>query len=212
MTVGAGIFAGATVIAIVALFIATKDRWNWRKIILWPLLSLVGLAIAGGLGIWAWNIYEGRPKVQTTFGAVTLGESMDEVRFKKGALELVDSKKERMDSEKGKDPTYHLSVDSGPSYRIRFRDGKVLAIYAFTTEKDYSTNIQGIYFDASAEQIIEKFGHGAEIQRSVDGVRRSYAYPKYHVFFGLGTNKVQVMGIYDGAGPGPLTPQSDDKK
>jgi len=35
MSVGTAIFFSAVLLAFVALYIATKDRWNWKKI-LWP--------------------------------------------------------------------------------------------------------------------------------------------------------------------------------
>lgn len=52
MTTGTGIFLGCLIIAVVALFGMTKDRWRWSLIV----LSLLGciVLIAPGIGSWLW--------------------------------------------------------------------------------------------------------------------------------------------------------------
>jgi len=49
MTLGLGIFLSLLFLGTIALFIATKDRWNWKKIILWPLASET-------LMYWVWAV------------------------------------------------------------------------------------------------------------------------------------------------------------
>jgi hypothetical protein len=75
----------------------------------------------------------------------------------------------------------------------------------------YAFNVQGVDFGDSADVITRKFGTDAKMTSSKDGVRRVYAYPQYHVMFGLYTNKVQLIGIFDPAAPVPISPQADDE-
>lgn len=85
MTVGDGLFAASIVLALVALFIATKDRWMWKVIALWLVALLIAFGLLGGLAVWGWKTYEDRPTVQTTYEGVALGISIQDVRFLKGS-------------------------------------------------------------------------------------------------------------------------------
>ena len=68
----------------VALFIATKDRWNWKKIFLWPLGIIVGLGVVGGSIAYLYQQYEDRPRKLTELWGVSLNDSAGDVKFKKG--------------------------------------------------------------------------------------------------------------------------------
>lgn len=105
---------------------------------------------------------------------------------------------------------YTYGNDGDGPLIIRFTNGKVRAVYGLSGKHSW-TNIQEINFGDSADTIIEKFGSKYEIQQSKDGLSRIYAFPKFHVFFGLGTNKVEVMGIYDPRFPVPLAPKDEAK-
>ena len=63
MSLGMGIFLSSLVLGPIVLIIGTKDRWNWKKIILWPFAGLILMV----LELWIYNIIEQRPKVQTSF-------------------------------------------------------------------------------------------------------------------------------------------------
>ena len=43
MSLEASIFLSAMLVSLVALFIATKDRWNWKKLILWFSVGVASL-------------------------------------------------------------------------------------------------------------------------------------------------------------------------
>jgi hypothetical protein len=36
MSIGLGIFLSSVLLGCVTLYIFTRDRWNWTKILLWP--------------------------------------------------------------------------------------------------------------------------------------------------------------------------------
>lgn len=87
MELGTGIFLSAVFLGIVALYIATKDRWNWKKILLWPLAVVVVLSSVGGIVAYAYKKYEERPKVQVEFNGIKLGDQFQDVVFRHGKLE-----------------------------------------------------------------------------------------------------------------------------
>lgn len=72
MSLGPGIFLSALVIYLTALFISTKDRWDWDKIILWPLAVTISFALLTGVGFGEYNYYQDHPKVQNSFGGLIL--------------------------------------------------------------------------------------------------------------------------------------------
>src|SRR5439155_10687384 len=93
MSLGLAIFLSALFLGIIALFIATKDRWNWKKLILWPLGISFGLLIFGGIGVYVYSLIPYRPEVQDkpkpmvqdTFWDISLNMSKADVKFIKGA-------------------------------------------------------------------------------------------------------------------------------
>ena len=54
MNLGLAIFLSAVFLGTVALYIATMDRWNWKKIIIRPLLGVLLLLVVGGVGLLLW--------------------------------------------------------------------------------------------------------------------------------------------------------------
>ena len=84
MELGTGIFLSAVFLGTVGLFVATKDRWNWKKIFLWPLGVIVGLGIVGGSIAYLYRQHEDRPRKLTELWGVSLNDSTGDVKFKKG--------------------------------------------------------------------------------------------------------------------------------
>jgi hypothetical protein len=81
MSVGTGIFLAGALLAVVALYIATKDRWNWMKtIILWPL----GVTLTMVTGFYLHSLIPEKPKVEKTFWEIPLGASQTDVLFIRG--------------------------------------------------------------------------------------------------------------------------------
>ena len=90
MDVGTGIFLGAIFLGVVGLYITTRDRWNWRKLILRPLLALVAFVVVVGVGIWAKDRYDDRVVPVEAFMGLTLKDTPNDVKFKKGEPEVFD--------------------------------------------------------------------------------------------------------------------------
>lgn len=84
MGLGTGIFLSAIFLGLVALFIATKDRWNWKKIALWPLGIIFAFSVIGGVSAYGYRLYNERLQVPTTFQGIQLGQTFDDAEFKLG--------------------------------------------------------------------------------------------------------------------------------
>lgn len=87
MELGTGVFLSAIFLGFVALFIATKDRWNWKKIAFWQLGGLVALLAAGGVIAYGYTLYDERPQVPSEFQGIQLGQRLDDAEFKRGKAE-----------------------------------------------------------------------------------------------------------------------------
>lgn len=176
----------------VAIYIATKDRWRWKKIILWPFVTLV--LIAGGL--WTYNTIEERPKSQTSFWEIPLGATKGDVKFLKGAPNVVPK-------EKDQDTWEYLTEDKTLKqwdhvYRIGFQDGKVWLIEYFgSPSRTYGPGIQGVDIGDSLEKITQKFGPPSHVSASKDELSRVFSFNKYQVAFELKENRVIGYGVFD---------------
>jgi hypothetical protein len=85
MSIGTGIFLGALSIATVLLYAATKDRWQWRKIVRrfgFGFVGLLVLLLFAGISTYVW--YKFPLPRQTQYAALGLGISPDEVLYRKG--------------------------------------------------------------------------------------------------------------------------------
>src|SRR5688500_9109116 len=80
MSVGTGIFLAGALLAVVALYIATKDRWNWMRTILWPL----GVTLTMVTGFYRHSLIPEEPKVEKTFWEIPLGASQTDVLVIRG--------------------------------------------------------------------------------------------------------------------------------
>lgn len=84
MELGTGVFLSAIFLGFVALFIATKDRWNWKKIALWQIGGLVALLVTGGVIAYGYTLYDERPRAPSEFQGIQLGQKLDDAEFKRG--------------------------------------------------------------------------------------------------------------------------------
>jgi len=71
-------------LGVIGLFISTKDRWNWRKIIFRLVLVIAGLLIFLGFGFYVYQSLSDRPEPQTSFWDVSLDSTKGDIKFFKG--------------------------------------------------------------------------------------------------------------------------------
>lgn len=194
MDLGTGIFLSALFLGTVALYIATKDRWNWKKVLLWPLLIFVALGVLAGGGFFIYQSWEGRPKPQQELWGIRLGENMADVKFSKGAPAKQSADTWFYEPEAGK-------PDKG-LYVVRFKNGKVRFVM-YDGPRLYAPTIQGISGYSSPDHITAKYGLPSSVSRSKDELTRILSFDAFNVAFTVARNEVTALGIYN-ASEGPL--------
>ena len=205
MDIGTGIFCSALFLGTVVLFVATKDRWNWKKIILWPLGIVVGISTIGLAGNYAYDQYNARPvppQKQTSLWGISLQSTPADVKFAKGEP-----------SSKEDDETWRYKVssegNSHDEYSVKFKDGKVRFI-AYVGSPVNAPTIAHIGPRSSIEEVVSWLGEPSYISRSSDDLYRSYSFEKYNMFVAFGKLEVFAIGIYDPA-TGPFKFKNESK-
>lgn len=192
MELGTGIFLSAILLGLVWLYVATKDRWNWKKVILWPMAILFGIVVTGSAGFYVNDWIESRPHKETGFWGIELGASRADVKFIKG-----DTPYESDDPER-----WVYKTDDNIYYFVSFKDGRVRDIMAADL-KGYTPKLQGIGSYSSFEDVVEKFGQPSDVSSSKDGLRRWFSFAKFNVGVAMEKNVVEAIAVYD-ASTGPI--------
>jgi hypothetical protein len=199
MSLGAWIFLSAIFLGLVALFIATRGQWNWKKIITWPWKKIViraaivitSLMLLTGIVLFGRYIYlkiADRPRVQKEFLGLTLDSTKEDIKFLKGTP-----------TKEEKDMWYYgfseTSYSYNPlvSYWIIFANNKI----SFIEGAGQFLDIQNIRPGDSYDKVIERFGEPSYISHSKDGLTRVVSFKKYNVWFTLQKGLVIHLGIYN---------------
>lgn len=218
MELGTGIFLSAVFLGIIILFIATKDRWNWKRVS----LSLVSLFILIpaliGTGIWIFqeweNIFPAKPVKMKGYYQINLGMSKDEVMYvqgppteviaddsnpdMKGWQEVVPVK----DIPEGKNINdYNLWSYQEDQYSHRLnvefnpKTAKVISIGCF--KDSYGcTEIYGLKSSSSEEEVINRLG--SPPHSKLEGVTKTLSYPDLNLKFYLTQTKVYSLFVSEG--------------
>ena len=193
MSVGTGLFLSALFLGIVILYVATKDRWNWKRLIEWVVGLPVVLLIVGGLGLWGYYTYEDRPTAQDEFYDLKLGTPRADVRLAKG----------EPTSKDGPDRwTYNAgSLSAGADaaiYIVKFKDDKVRYIlYTASPSQIYHPYMHGLQLHSKYDAVLKKLGEPSHDAISKDGLERMASYEQYKTFFVVRKSEVIAYGIYD---------------
>lgn len=192
MTIGMGIFLSTVVASSVALFIATKDRWNWKRIALWSGGVPLALAALFMAGIFVYETYSNRPRPQFELWGIRLGMSKSDVVFLKGAA---NSKPNPSNPDK-EALTYSERQNL---YRVFFSTHGIVEAVVCIPDSRFSESIQGVGLGDSLESVLEKFGRPSYSSESRTGLKRILHFSRYKVFFGLSKGVVESFGIDDAA-------------
>lgn len=191
MSLSISILLSAILLSSVALYIATKDRWNWKKIILWPLLGIVFLSVIAGIGFWIYTAVSGRPNIQNEFWGISLQATKGDIKFLKGQPTEIND---------GDDIWVYVSKDSfldqKTTHVIFFKGNKIRSILCSGSYL-YAGTIEGLGIGSTHETIIKKFGEPSYISLSEDDLERIVSFNKYQVFFSVRENKVDDFGIFN---------------
>lgn len=202
MELGTGIFLSAIFLGTLALFIATKDRWNWKKILLWPLGIILGLALIGGSIGYAYQWYENRPKKLTELWGVSLNDTEADVKFKKG------EPTKRYDDDIW---AYRPYATIEGDYVIYFKNSRVRAVIYFGSMLN-APSVHGVGNYDSVHELEANLGPPSYVSRSKDEIRRAYSFDKFNIVVHFEKGNISALGINDPAlGPFKYIEEADGK-
>lgn len=192
MDVGTGIFLSSLFLGAVGLFVATKDRWNWKKIFLWPLGILVVILAIAYAGGYAYDQYKTRsvpPEKQTSLWGISLQATPADVKFAKGEP-----------SSKLDEDTWRYLLSAGDegngSYIVRFKDGKVRFII-FDGPPLHAPAVSGVSPNSSLTEIEALLGKPSNVSHSKDELQRIYSFERFNFVAGFAKGQIYGLGIYD---------------
>jgi hypothetical protein len=200
MTVGDGIFLSAVLLGLIGLFVATKDRWNWKRITKWGLGLPLVLVACVLTGLWGYSAYRDMPRAQAEFEGINLGSTQADVRFRKGEPVARHSTEDRL--------VYY--VHSGPSEPgsavliVQFGASKIRHITYWANESQILTPyLLGFTRGSDYDTVLERLGPPSNVSISANGLSRLLSFEKYKVHFEFEQGKVRTFGIYEPSG-GPM--------
>src|SRR6266851_1724366 len=179
MTIGTGVFLSSLFLGLVFLYVFTRDRWKWKKIIFRTVAADVILILLLATSIYGVNWYQERPQRAASLWGVSIGASESDVKFVKGEPSEVEDK----DDDGSKRPRWtYLSDDV--MYVVDFKDAKVTRV-ATVGNRLRLPSASGLSALASLDDITKKLGPPSYISRSTNELKRAYSFPKYNVAFGI---------------------------
>lgn len=186
MELGTGIFLSAVFLGTVSLFIATKDRWNWKKIFVWPLGIVVALWMIAFAINYVYDHNENQPKKMTALWSIALGASTADVKFLKG----------EPTSKNGNTWVYQDGINNDRAYSVGFRDAKVRFVMYSGPMYD-APAIKGLDEYGTLQDTEAKFGKASNVSISNDGLRRTFSFEKFNLGVEYEKGSIRSVGIYD---------------
>ncbi len=213
MSLGTGIFLSTLVIALVALYGITKDRWNWRRFVKRSVFVCFGMVLLGGMAGGAVYFYRQLPTVvgrQTEYAGLRLGMSRDEVLYVNGypPSVLADDLDpawtgfyvvvETSKLEKGKtihDYSRWSYAGYNHNINVAFNDAKtVAAIHCFSKDElRRCPAIAGIADGDYEPEVLRAFGNNPVAK--ITGTTKSLTYPEIGVRLHLAKQRVYALEV-----------------
>jgi len=217
MSAGLAILLVGFLFAGLYLYKVTRDRWNWRRVARWSLISLgslVGLVILGGVGLFVFYRVDNWPHKQTAYEDLYLGMTMAEVKYIKGIPSVVldppkyDAKfggplqlgvptKALPEGKHVEDYFWWQYDSSGSRLDVDF-DPKTKAINRIGCYSKAVLNcplLLGLSDGSSENVVIEKLGKPSF--EHIDGVAKEMEFANFGVWFYLEKQKVYYLGVKD---------------
>lgn len=187
MELGTGIFLSALFLGTIFLYVFTKDRWNWKKIILWNLGVLFGLSLIGIGAIYFYDKKSSEPVKGSELWEISLNDSIGDVKFKKG------------EPYSKPDPeiwVYKPYETLEGEYVIYFRENRVRAVI-YKGPSYNAPHIKGVSFYDSVEDLEKKLGKPSFTSTSNDELRRLFSYPNFNMAAQFESGQINALGIYN---------------
>jgi len=201
MSLGLGIFLSSLFLGIIFLFVSTKDRWNWKKILLiWPLYFVLVVGVIGGGGFYIYNHYENKPITYDTYWDIPINSNITDILFLKGKASSIS----HAENYEQKEMTYMENDDT--YYDIRINDNNLIGISCRINKYSFFSNgftplkcasINDININSRVDEIKALLGDPSSEFVSDDKLKRVWVYEKYRTYFVLKKSAVITLGIYN---------------
>lgn len=174
-------------LAVVLLYLGTKDRWRWKLILLRGfVIALIASAIGGAIsGFFEWKrSKDSEPRPIGALRGVQLGASPADVRFQKGEPKTVEGAEWYFESD-------------GEGLMVNFQSDRVSSILLVPGDYHYSSEVQNIQKGTFVSVVLDKLGQPDSIIENADGLMRTFCYPRLNTFLVCEEGKVSAVGIFD---------------
>lgn len=193
MGVRAAVLLAAVVIGVVALYLETRERWDWTKLIRRLLLGLVLVVGSVGGGIY-WSSLPPTSPVSELWG-IALGASKDDVLFLKGEPAAI--------LEPG---TWFYAPSRNRAYHVVFGDSDEVVRILVLSGPGFSSGapIFGVRTGFRTQRLVDRLGEPSRVLSLSNGLQRAYLYDHLNAVFVLEQSEVVAYGIYDAAAGDPF--------
>ena len=169
MSVGDAIFFSAVLLSAVGLYAATKDRWNWKRLMEWAVGGPIVLGVIAGLGTWGYVSYQDRPTAPTSFFDIPMGATRADVKFVKA--EPSEIPKDNADVWIYKRGTTERPGTS--AYVVRFKADKLRYVQYFSVaDERVNPWLQGFTKGTNYDRVISVLGQPSHTATSRDGLEK----------------------------------------
>lgn len=183
-------------LAITALYIATRDRWRWKRLAGWGAAGALALVTLGAFAVYVADRASNQPEKMNSLWDIALGASQDDVLFLKGAP----TEKE------GNVWHYYDGNASNPAYLVKFDPKTKRVRVVGTVNQDPSFVANGINPGQAYEAVLKRLGKPDHISSSEDKMSRLLSFKRYGMAVGFSGGAVEYIAVWDGGRPERLAP------
>jgi MFS family permease len=185
MDIGTGIFLGMVLLGVIALYIATRDRWKWRKFVIrgGAVCCALLLTIWGGLAATA--AYENRTVPVHAYQGLQVTDTKADVRFKKGEPTEISK------------AIWGYATDSQAWETVVLFSGEQIRAIFYGGNCTYCNTLNGISIGTSYDTVIEKLGQPNTVSTSKDGLSRYLSFKDTNMVVRMARGRVDAVGVYN---------------
>jgi hypothetical protein len=193
MTLGTSIFLSTLMLSVVILFVVTKDRWNWKRIVRWAFVLPLGLAVIAAAGVYMYLHLQDQPKVQDDFFGIQLQATVADVKFTKGEPSAKDGE-DRWIYNVG----FSSDDEKDAQYLVQFKNGRVrFVIYSAEPSIIVNPYLLGFTIGSHYQEVQKKLGAPSHTATSADDLDRMLSYDRFNSFFSFRQSKLAAYGVFD---------------
>jgi hypothetical protein len=208
MELGTAIFLSSIVLAVVILYVITKDRWRWRRIVKRAALACLCIIVLGtalGVGAYFWGLQlpqEVEP--QTAYAGLRLGMTQEEVMYVKGdppivfdegSMTKVDTKKLEKEQKQVTDFRDWSYSEYEREIVVTFNANRtaVTAIQCYSSKTYRCPDLSGVRDGDSENDVVRKLGKPTSSK--IEGTMKEMRYRSLNIVIKLAKEQVYLVAL-----------------